>query len=331
MNNLITTIFLFLVVFLPYNGFAQDGNFRVIRAEDSITSQNRGDNLILLGRGKGVVEVRDTLKIKDLVITGGENGGQISIDGNNLVDFIRSAADGSLRITGAKYSPIVVISTDSRKGYDNKSITITPAGGLSELTDPLGPDSRGPSISGYATQFNVDANLRGILEYRAGNVKTGKHNFYTQGYRRLNIGYNGDINAYGNNLLDIGGSPLSGNIGVDRGEGTHGGIDIIGNGLQTTHIQFRRDDQVMTIGAKLFSPVTSTGVDANGPYIEIQTNNAGGNIKFVAGGVTGFTVLKNRGIKAPGITGSGFVYKESDGLLTRRAAGVSYKYHYLAI
>ncbi len=286
-------------------GHAQDGNFGTVRVKDSITSRIDGTNLILQGKGSGGVEVSDTLHINNrLEISNSAGGENVSIDGASLLEVITgrvfentgfdgeglvlvTTADGKAKYTLMKVTtnsgPAILISANTEIGDDTKSITLTPAGGFSNRAD-----NRGPSISGYANQF-VDANLKGALHYRAGNLPTGTHDFYTKGYRRFGIKQNGDIKAYGNNLLGIGGSPLSGTVGEYAGAGSHGGLDIIGNGLQETHIQFTRDDQVLTLGARLFDPVTKRGVVANGAYIEIEANDAndgtgnGGNIKMITG------------------------------------------------
>ncbi len=301
MKKLIFIILLFVVNTL----YSQESKVTKLMVRDSITSLNNGDNLVLQGKGKGVVEVVDTLHVNTALEISGGDGEQVIIGEKSLLEVITrrvfedsnfdgeglvlvTTSDGKAKYTLMKVTtnsgPAILISANTELGDDTKSITLTPAGGFSNIAD-----DRGPSISGYANQFSADPNLMGALHYRAGNLPTGTHDFYTKGYRRFGIEQNGDIKAYGNNLLDIGGSPLSGTIGGDYREGSHGGLDIIGNGLQETHIQFTRDDQVLTLGARLFDPVTKRGVVANGAYIEIEANDAndgtgnGGNIKMITG------------------------------------------------
>ncbi len=293
MKKLIFIILLFVVNTL----YSQESKVTKLMVRDSITSLNRGDNLVLQGKGKGVVEVVDTLHVNTALEISGGDGEQVIIGEKSLLEVITrrvfedsnfdgeglvlvTTSDGKAKYTLMKVttnsSPAILISANTELGDDTKSITLTPAGGFSNRAD-----NRGPSISGYANQF-VDANLMGALHYRAGNLPTGTHDFYTKGYRRFGIKQNGDIKAYGNNLLGIGGSPLSGTVGEYDGVVTHGGLDIIGNGLQETHIQFTRDDQVMTFGAK-------NSDHRKGSYVQVESihvndgTKQGGNLNLVVG------------------------------------------------
>ncbi len=239
------------------------GNELISLSEDELPELYSRGATILLGGIDSTFEGKMFLKSHEIII------GKDELEGTN-----------DLRVN------YITIRSNTQNGQDNKSLTITPAGGYSGVND-----TRGSTFNLYGNEYqdpgSNNSNLAGTIEYRAGNVETGNHEFYTHAYKRGTIKYNGDWDYYGNNLLSIGGSPLSGNIGEDTNN--HGGINIIGNGEQKTHIQFARDDQSLTIGAKLFVPEGTRLFGASqGAYIELETTNIlgrniGGDAKIYVG------------------------------------------------
>lgn len=202
MNTIKNALSIVLFALFPYILVAQDAYYRNVYVEDTITAAERGDDLFLVGK-EGAVVV-DTLKVGSMNIV---NDGQVHLRAPSnytpggrgsralryisLLDYVRRMGNSGFLITGNFHEPRLVISAGTHPGFDNRSIIITPAGGTDDS------DTRGPSISMYANEYNVRSSLKGSVVYKAGNASYGDrgHTFFTKAYRRLYIEKEGDIRA----------------------------------------------------------------------------------------------------------------------------------------
>ncbi len=295
--------------------FGQNGLFNKLAVKDSLVSFENHADLKIAGRGKGVVVIPDTLQIpsaEGLLIggqtllefvggEGGEGGVLVRLNADGSWDFLGKDLTGIKSLSmGVGGFPEASIHMNTLDGADDHAFVLNSGGG-SNFAD----DRRGFSITGHGNEYGINPSFAGSGHYRAGNVGTGDHNFWTQSYRRLNIGRLGHMRFYGNGLYEIGGSPGSG----DPGEfGGHGGINITGNGLNDTHISLADKGHTLTVGGSggnsregSFIEVNGSNVDGGVLKVVAGRGDAGdGSILFNTGGADRLALLSDGGIELPG-------------------------------